>query len=356
MLLMGPPIFYSLYKLVKPSDLMVSKDTRSHLKLYDDFEWVDKHFFELSQLSMTYYDYITWRRDDYTGETVNIVNGIRLSSNPDKINKNAPKVFFFGGSTIWGTGVNDENTIPSIYSKMTTNNVFNFGETAYLSRQSLAYLNNIIINNSLSDMSNIKIFFYDGVNDVLNKCRSENDGLGSDQEKSIQEKTKKKTQLFSFNKTFAQLQNFINKILQKFIISNTAVKVSNNLYNCSSDKKKALKVAKSLVDTWEVVSDLVENRGGKFTAILQPVAFYGNPSVNYLELTNGINKSLAEQYKAVYPLIIQLASERNFNFIDLTDAYDDCENCYIDFCHVSPQGHKILVSKLIKSINLNELQ
>ena len=305
---------------------------------------------------MTYYDYITWRRDDYTGETVNIVNGIRLSSNPDKINKNAPKVFFFGGSTIWGTGVNDENTIPSIYSKMTTNNVVNFGETAYLSRQSLAYLNNIIINNSLSDMSNIKIFFYDGVNDVSNNCRSENDGLGSDQEKSIQEKMKKKTQLFSFNKTFAQLQNFINKILQKFIISNTVVKVSNNLYNCSSDKKKALKVAKSLVDTWEVVSDIVENRGGKFIAILQPVAFYGNPSVNYLELTNGIYKSLADQYKAVYPLIIQLASERNFNFIDLTDAFDDCENCYIDFCHVSPQGHKILVSKLIKSINLNELQ
>ena len=350
MLLLAPPVLYKLYKWVKPANFVISKDQRSQLKLYQNFTWADKHFVELSQQSITYYDYITWRRDDYSGETINIVNGIRLSPTAYKDNPKGSKFFFFGGSTTWGAGVNDENTLPSIYSKITKNSVINFGETSYIARQSLAYLNNYIIENSLTNMSNINVIFYDGVNDVADRCRSENNGLGTDREKQIQSKLKTNTnKQFGFVNTFSQLQEFINKVLKKILISDTPLKISDNLYNCSSDEQRAFNVAKSLVDTWEIASDLVNNRGGKFTAILQPVAFYGNPDLDYLDLTSGINKSLAAQYKVVYPLIIQLASDRNFNFIDLTDAYDGCNDCYIDFCHVGPQGHHMLVSKLINS-------
>jgi len=72
--------------------------------------------------------------------------------------------------------------------------------------------------------------------------------------------------------------------------------------------------------------------------------------VSYLNLTSDNDKALAAQYQAVYPLIIELAAERNFNFVDLTTIYDGCGECYIDFCHVGPQGHRILVSKLIATL------
>ena len=47
-----------------------------------------------------------------------------------------------------------------------------------------------------------------------------------------------------------------------------------------------------------------------------------------------------------YPLIIELATASNLNFLDLTGVYDGCGECYIDFSHVGPQGHQILVSSL----------
>ena len=59
---------------------------------------------------------------------------------------------------------------------------------------------------------------------------------------------------------------------------------------------------------------------------------------------------MAMQYKAVYPLIRQFAKAKNIDFVDLSLVYDKCNNCYIDFCHVSPQAHKILVENLVNKL------
>ena len=114
-------------------------------------------------------------------------------------------------------------------------------------------------------------------------------------------------------------------------------------YACSSDPRRAEEVARTLVETWQVASDLVTNRGGKFTAILQPVAFIGSANFEYLELASATDTALSMQYETVYPLIRQYAADTNIEFVDLTSAYDNCNNCYIDYCHVGPQGHQILV-------------
>lgn len=350
MLLLSPPILNSLYQLVKPEKPKIM-DTRSTLEIYNNFKWANIHFNEFYELSTTYYDYISWRRNDYSGETININNGIRTTINPFKTTKETAKYFFFGGSTTWGVGVNDINTYPSIFSRLTRSDVTNFGETAYIARQSLAYLNNYIINNSLSTMSNINVIFYDGINDVAHRCRSEINGLGTVRENQIQNKLKVDKR-FSFDKTFLQFQEFINKLMHKFISKKVSDEKSESYYDCASNEKRALEIATSLVDTWEFTSEIVTALGGKFTAVLQPVAYYGSPNINYLNLTSSNDKALAAQFKAVYPLIIKIASQRNFNFFDLTRIYNGCNDCYIDFCHVGPQGHQILVSKLISNLKI----
>ena len=63
--------------------------------------------------------------------------------------------------------------------------------------------------------------------------------------------------------------------------------------------------------------------------------------------TKTISKELKVEYDKLYPLISEKAEKANLTFFDLTDIYDKCEICYIDFCHVSPNGNKILVTKLI---------
>ena len=42
--------------------------------------WAGRHFKEFGELPTTNYDFITWRRADYSGETINITNGVRHST------------------------------------------------------------------------------------------------------------------------------------------------------------------------------------------------------------------------------------------------------------------------------------
>lgn len=96
-------------------------DKRANLSIYDKFEWSDRYFAEHEELGSTYHDYITWRRDDYAGENINIIDGVRHTSPPGAIQGVSAEAgleyWFFGGSTTWGTGVNDENTYPSVFAK-----------------------------------------------------------------------------------------------------------------------------------------------------------------------------------------------------------------------------------------------
>ena len=87
LLLLTPPIAYYGYQLVKGVNPITQKDLRAELKLYDKYSWAHRHFQEFRELPVTYYDYITWRRDDYEGETINIRNGIRHTVNADAIEK-----------------------------------------------------------------------------------------------------------------------------------------------------------------------------------------------------------------------------------------------------------------------------
>ena len=357
LLLLTPPIAYYGYQLVKGVNPITQKDLRAELKLYDKYPWVHRHFQEFRDLSATYYDYITWRRDDYEGKTINIRNGIRHTINADAIDGTQEEYWFFGGSTTWGAGVNDEYTYPSLFAQNTPYRVSNFGEAAYIARQSAAFLLNYLVSNEITDMSSVNVVFYSGVNDVSGRCRSENSVLGSAREDQIQKTLSQGSDFkygferYGFERTFSQLIDLLEGIIRRISNSNPSNLNKISVYSCAENPNKALEVARTLVDTWQVTSDIVQSRGGKFTAILQPVAFYGSPETSYLKLTTQNDLDLAAQYNAVYPLIIEAVKNRNLDFLDLTNVYDGCSNCYIDFCHVGPQGHQILTTRLISDLN-----
>jgi hypothetical protein len=351
-LLLTPPLVYYVYSFTSSNGVESSStDIRANLDLYSDFAWADKSFFEFSNLNTTYYDYITWRRDDFVGETVNISNGLRVTTAPQNRNSNISDYYFFGGSTTWGTGVNDANTYPSIFAQRFETQAINFGESGYIARQSLAFLNNFLVENSMSDLSERHVVFYDGVNDVAGRCRSEINGLGTLREHQIQNSlsSQKGNEKYSFGKVFEQLTQFLQAVTRR-LGENDASLVAESTYSCSSDSKRAEDIARTLVETWQLASDTVVQRGGSFTAILQPVAFIGNPNVDYLELTNSNDLALKMQFESVYPLVRKFAEAANINFIDLSSVYDSCENCYIDFCHVGPQAHQILVESLVNKL------
>lgn len=352
LLLLTPPLIFGAYDLISgdtrgtrgSAETGGARDPRGGLALYRDYDWAATHFREAHQLNTTYYDFVTWRRDDYSGETINIAGGIRDTVDGAGAQSGAETFWFFGGSTTWGTGVSDAFTYPSIFSVTNGVRAKNFGETGYIARQSLAYLANMLAADSARrSLKGVHAVFYDGVNDVSGRCRSEVDGLGTTRQPQIRKFVADGSAFdkWGLTRTFGQVIDLLKAVLLR--VDGAAPVTVRKHFSCADDPGRAWEVAETLVNTWQVAADLVAARGGRFTAILQPVAYLGHADTSYLALSTPRDRELAQQYAAVYPLIREIASARDIDFIDLSSAYDGCDTCYIDFCHVGPQAHEQLV-------------
>lgn len=345
-ILVAPPIGYAVKTLFKASEPM---DARGYLDIYSDYNWARHHFDELSSLNIHYIDYVTWRQKDFNGETITIENGLRKTFQPKSLDANAKDFWFFGGSTTWGIGVSDFFTYPSLFARLNNASVSNFGENGYIARQSLAYLINHLILQKKEDLSSVSVVFYDGFNDTVARCRTEVSGLSTDREAQIRDFLSDNFRLsgYSFSRTFDQLSDFLMAVSRKFSFGKSDVDTS---YNCDSDIRRAYEVAETLVKTWETASKLIESKGGVFTAILHPNAYFGGSDFDYLQLTTPNDLAIARQIHTIYPLIIGIAERSGVNFINLSDAYNGCTDCYIDFAHVGPTAHQKLVNILSKHL------
>src|SRR5262249_54558306 len=126
--------------------------------------------------------YVYWRHASHRGEHINIDDaGIRRtwaapeSGDPKQAR---PKVFLFGGSTMWGVPVRDDFTIPSAVAKKLAGkgapaDVTNFGETAYVSTQEVMTLVLELRKGHVPDV----VVFYDGVNDTASAFQLRAAGL-----------------------------------------------------------------------------------------------------------------------------------------------------------------------------------
>ena len=90
----------------------------------ENIEFAVKIFEDYAAPTSSYHSFVGYRRNKYHGEAVTVdTDGFRES-----INHGAnDSVWFFGGSTMWGTGADDNRTIPSIFSKETGENRSEFG-------------------------------------------------------------------------------------------------------------------------------------------------------------------------------------------------------------------------------------
>ena len=347
----SPPVLYKFSKLFSQTKIK-NIDERSKLNLYLNYkDWSDQFWKEYQKISVTYFDHIVFRHNDFEGQAINIKDGIRKTTTKYSKKNNNIEFWFFGGSTTWGTGVNDDNTYPSIFAKENGVSVLNFGETGYVARQSLAYLTNILLKKKNDLKKNPHLVFYDGVNDVVYRCRSELKGLSGVRERQINQalELRKSDDLFTFNETFSQFIKFKKRLIHK-ISNKKKIKDMKKSYTCVDNPKRAIEVAEILVGTWSVAAELANSRGFKFTAVLQPVAYLGSPKTDYLNLNRAEDLVIKNEFQIVYPLIKKLAKNKNINFLDLTNIFNNCDECYIDYSHVGPQGHKILVNFLSKHL------
>ena len=315
---------------------------------YQGAEWAQKHFSEYYDLGQAeYVAYYGWRRPPYAGETINIdQRGLRRTYRPENVTPERT-IAFFGGSTTWGTGADDARTIPSEFVKLNPEYVgYNFGETGYVAHQSL----NVFLQQYFDGFRPDVVVFYDGVNDVWNKCRYEMGAYSHSREIRIRTALREagSGNEENFVLTVLPIRNFVEKVVRVLGNQNRS---EASFYDCHKDSAKAEQIARVLLSDWLLVKNLVESYGGTFVPILQPVIYFSDTNKEHLKLS----EALSWQYEALYPLIVDML-HREFpqlagNFMDLRDVLDRDEYFYIDWCHLSPNGNQRIAARISDGVN-----
>ena len=309
-------------------------ETRATLSNYSQFEWAEQHFKDLDRISTNYRDFVVWRAEPYESQTITIgSDGLRRVEQAP--NASADEVWLFGGSSMWGVGSDDANTIPSQLSQIAEVTVSSYAQLGYVARQSLNELVNAYSGVVRPGPVARVVVFYDGVNEVLWKCRTENVGMGSAYEQEIRDAL-----AVDDLSPRVILQPAFSLI--KWIGDGFDGRMFNSSYSCLEDPERSDDVARLLVNDWISADAVARRNGDRFVAVLQPVAYLGRSNLNHLDLFHEEWKELAAQYQAVYPLIRQYAAEAQIEFHDFSGVLDTEEQVYIDFCHLSPNGNRLI--------------
>ena len=343
-----PALLFHFYETLKPRFALAIKqspDKRAYYPTYENKKFSIELLNEFQKLTSKYRGFIGWRREKVNFKYTNIEGPYNArKSKGESINNS---VWFFGGSTMWGTGASDSQTIPSHFNSLTNTSVYNFAETAWNSRQSL----NQLINAIGDDLNPSLVIFYDGVNDVIHQCRSDLKLVPShSREQSIQNRLKRPPIQKRISKTI--LYPYI-RFANKFNIQLPKVNslIPKN-YDCDINQVKARLIASHLINNWHTAYVLSKSKGFEFYGILQPTLFTTETNSEYL-LLNKIDSERKIQYKVVYPLIRKeiekrCATDKDFCFhmIDGTNWLDGTNNIFIDFCHVNSLGNKVIAQRL----------
>ena len=196
---------------------------------------------EFDKLSSNYRSFIGWRRGKVNFKYTKISGQYNArKSQGESINKS---VWFFGGSTMWGTGSSNDQTIPSHFNSLSNIPVYNFWETGWNSRQSLNQLINVIGDNYTPSV----VIFYDGVNDVVHQCRSEIKLLPAhNREKQIHNAIKGSS-IVKRNLNFI-LSPYLSLANKLSIRSTEDDPVNFKKYDCHDNHPKALSIAQHLIN------------------------------------------------------------------------------------------------------------
>ena len=299
-------------------------DFRSSLPNYQGIAWAAKHFKEIRELETEYYSYIGWRRKPFSGETINVVGGHRERRTVPQGDAARPLVYFFGGSTMWGSGADDASTIPSLFARETGYRARNFAESGYTAHQNLEMLLRLLQDGHRPDI----VVFYDGVNEVAAKCRSEVGPHSTSREGRFRQQIEAGVGTPSF---------YLLAVRKVFGPGDTQ---HGTQYDCDTNAAKADAIAAALLHDWQIARTIAEARGIRFYAVLQPVSHFSKTKTEHLRLDAGLER----QYRHLYPKIAAMVQKEGF--ASVADAADADEYLYIDFSHLSPNGNLRVARKL----------
>ncbi len=329
------------YNLVK--SFIPKNDKRAELPSFEDHEYAREVFRQQKRRIKDYIPYVEWRHAEFSSPTLNVdENGRRVHSIGRDNAPDAVEIGFFGGSTVWGTGVDDNGTIPAQFDAITRNyQVTNYGERGYTMLQNLIDLM-ILINEQRAPE---KVVFFEGFNDIWVHCNAA-------VTKRLNSHKKERRMQSALDRTGPE--NYLYNMALVPVSFLTSIIVGRKRTHeaaCSNDPEHADAVAEMFVRTMEMAHTLVSANGGRFYGFLQPNVFIGDPRTDQLDLTGKRIEGQRAQFAVLYPLIREKMAARGHDwFFDISNALDGDDYLLIDHVHVTTKGNALIAALIRQSL------
>ncbi len=290
---------------------------------------------EINQSNKFQYEpWVEFRNVDFNGKFVNVKDAVRKSRPDVYFNPSAKDtldIYFFGGSTMFGFNLSDDETVPSTFVKLYQQQypngksirVHNFGTPTYYSYQELILFTNLVFRGDKPDV----VVFLDGVNDFwFAKASYYNQSYFSYVFRQVFNPALLTTGKFNFKDTADRLYKDPTDIpLQQY----NDTLISHYLRNIHNDK---------------MVADLI---GARSYFFCQPVPFYKYPNQQKDPICF---KDQHTRYDYIYPLIEKKAdSLPNFTFLG-NMLQNEIGYPFVDGLHYSPDFTRKVVEQMLNRI------
>ena len=260
--------------------------------------------------------------------------------------KGTYRIFSVGGSTTFGSGVQDDETYPYFLQQIFHQNGFDKVEVINAGVGGMwSYQEKNLIDRKIYDFEPDLIIIYDGWNDVIRSS------LEKDLENKILNENREQF-IYSGNEITQFLKNSqMLKAMNRIIVyQNDLVSYNNRTiatYDYSNSDMKIFEWKNRWIETCK------ENPNVKFVVILQPMAGSGEKKMTDLEKLWYVrydNQGILREFEK-YNLALPEISQRCELVLDYRNIFDHVENTiYIDNGHVLPLGNKILAGKIFDDV------
>jgi len=296
-------------------------DSRVHADSLRGMDWVPEYFRQFKESEESHWQpYVHWRRAPYEGEQIHVDRfGRRRTWTAQGLGNDAPRIFMFGGSTLWGTGAPDDDTIPSyvarrLASEGTPAHVENYGESGYVSTQGLIRLMLELRRQNVPDV----VVFYDGVNEVGAALESAQPGLPYSES----------------NRRADYLMGRGGKPPTPPVLNPAEL---------------AQQVAEYYRGNLRVLAGLGKEYGFEVICFWQPLPYIDKPLTDYESKASKVGDARRKLVDLVYDAIAQ--EKFPVEFHDLRSIFaTETEPRYLDWCHLSPQGNAEIAQAMLSSI------
>ena len=338
--------------------LPASPDQRILVEGYGGATWPTEHYREIESLEERWQPYVYFRPKAFPGKTIAIgADGLRATWQPpapvrEQAAQRPVKILMLGGSSLWGFGARDDQTIPSLLARRLDERgvhceVKNLADLGYVSTQEVICLLRELQEGYRPDV----VVFYDGVNDTTSAVLSGEAGLTTNE-------INRRREFNLLNSPGRLVRALGGKLLADSGSLRVARAVASRLGRPAPGsgsplpdetmRRLAGDVAERYVANVKIVESLARGYGFRAYFFWQPMIF-GKAELVAVEREEAQKYAWTEPaFRAVYEKIrVSPVLNADPAFHDLSGIFvDEQKLVFIDYCHTTESANARIAAQM----------